>query len=86
MQDDEIIYAIKTVTIAPCGHVNCSAGFMGCIYEFRSRLGVADFDLRRAVPGSQIKVAVIHETGFPEKDWRVIDGVWWIEAGPYRPA
>ncbi len=82
MSYSEKAYLIKNITVPSCGHVDC-AEFMGCIFEFRKKLGVTDFDLRKAKPGVELKVAVMGESGFSEKDWVIVGGDWWIDYGNY---
>ena len=66
---------IAEVTISSCGHVVCSHGFLGCIYEVRRKMGVVEPDEpENHPPGTVIRQRRVSDTGFPARDWVTIEG------------
>ena len=59
------------ITVPPCGHPYCF-GFMGCVPEYRKKLGVKDEPGILMPPGTILEVKIVHLTGFPERDWEFV--------------
>ena len=72
---------VVEVTISPCGHVVCSHDFMGCVYDFRKKMGIVEADIPESYPpGSIIIQKQVSDTGFPKRDYKTIEmkkmGAW----------